>query len=360
MHEFVLHIGRHKTGTSSLQKFLDMNRAALRERGFDYADEGRGRKIAHHELADVFARRVRAKFKELSAEEKTKVSAVVDAVRATPVVLLSSEAFQNAEPQIVAQYFLRGRTKVVCYLREQAEYVISAYQQKVHATNHWLSLEESVQPLVVNYDAFLHSWENAFGRDALQVRCYDRHLLKDGDIVADFADLLGIHDLSGFSIDRRDQNPSIGGALLELKRVLNAFNDGAIDQRRMYKVMSSLAVSNEAWRRRPQLPAHRVEEIRESMRQSNQRMFARYFDGSDVFRSRPAEMQSLPTCADPVEIRQLLQQARALDEQLYSQIRTRLLSDRGALVDFEQRNGPGASLREMAECVVKVLREDRE
>jgi hypothetical protein len=356
MHEFRIHIGRHKTGTSSLQQFLVTNQAALLRRGIDYANEGRGGRIAHHDLASIFARRLRARSRELSAEERTEVAAVLEAERTAPVVLLSSEAFQNALPELVAQYFPRGRTKLVCYLREQVEYAVSAYQQQVHATNHCLPIEESIKRLVVNYDAFLAAWEMAFGADSLRVRCYDRQALKGGDIVVDFLDVLGIDDTEGLSFDDRDQNPSIGGALLEFKRVLNAFNDGSIDQRRMYRAMAALALSNEAWRRRPHLPPHLVETIRDSVRESNRKVFERYFGGREIFRFR--EIASPPDAVrvDAAEVVDLLGQLRALDEQLYSQISSRLLSERPP-VDFSQSRGPGTSLQEMTECVIKALRQ---
>ena len=50
MRRLVLHIGGPKTGSTALQRTLFANRAALLERGFDYANVNL-RGYGHHDLA---------------------------------------------------------------------------------------------------------------------------------------------------------------------------------------------------------------------------------------------------------------------------------------------------------------------
>ena len=47
----VLHIGRHKSGTSSIQTSLAFNTKKLSNSGFLYPISFRGRHVAHHKLA---------------------------------------------------------------------------------------------------------------------------------------------------------------------------------------------------------------------------------------------------------------------------------------------------------------------
>jgi hypothetical protein len=324
MHNYVLHIGRHKSGTSSLQWFLHQNRRALSQLGFNYPEIEAG--IAHHSIAKVFARKLRIRNSALSPSETEVVERFLQKIAGSEVpILLSSEAFQNALPKAVATVFPPGQTRIIVYIREQVEYLISGYQQKIHATEHFFSLEESMRALTVDYSKFLRSWEDAFGAEAIEVRCYSRAMLKNGDIIADFLDVLGIQDVSKLTFVDRDRNPSIGGPLLEFKRLLNGVNFGSIEKARLYSALSTVAATSDRYRERPPISETFAEEIRKSVQTSNQAVFDRYFGGRDVFKTPPRKCGEQDQEIDASDWMDILQAIKKADPILYKQISTRLL-----------------------------------
>jgi len=282
--KYILHIGRSKTGTSSLQRFLHTNRDVLARCGVYYPKSGL-RNIAHHEIARYFVSKIRSvcSQNELSQMQKTLRELSEEILNKDRTILLSSEAFQNCEPELLLEVFEPENTKIIVYLREQVDYFISSYQQRVHARNEYVSLKEGVRRYIVDYESFLKKWEKVFGRKNIEVRVYDRCRLFRGDIIHDFMNYLGIEITDDFIISPLDQNPSIGGALLEFKRVLNAFEIDQTLNRELYGILSSLAADERSYRLKPILDEKLVASMREKTRRSNQKVFKRYFNGENVF-----------------------------------------------------------------------------
>lgn len=321
MSEFVLHIGRHKTGTSSLQHFLHLNRERLAEQGWYYPQAGLA-PVAHHDIARFLHMKQR---KLLPLPERERLAQAVRALaretagRREPA-LLSSEAFQNCQPQWVATRFAPGGTRVVVYIREQVDYLVSSYQQKVHATNYSESLHDYAAQVVVNYDAFLTRWERVFGAGRVTVRPYSRARLRNGDIVADFAEVLGLDLTAGFERPGEDQNPSIGGALLELKRCLNRGHREARTPRAVYKAFSDLAASDADRRRKPVLEPAVTAEIHRGTQASNRRVFERHFGGEDVFDASARGDAPRGQPIDAGAVRALLDALRAQAPAVHAQL----------------------------------------
>lgn len=212
-----LHIGTHKTGTSALQTFLSRRREALAERGVHYIEAGLGSTKAHHELAWA----VRGK-------HNTPLG-VWDGVRdeiassELPNQVISSEAFWFADPALVKEAL--GPVKelrVVAYLRRQDKYLQSLYKQTVTGGRRtdfesWREGRTSRG----DYLAVVRGWANAFGREAIEIRPYDR-AGRTVDVVEDFAAIIGIDDPEFLAKKNRAMhNPSPRRELLELLRALN-------------------------------------------------------------------------------------------------------------------------------------------
>ena len=133
---------------------------------------------------------------------------------ATRVTLLvSSEAFQNCDPLLVKEVFKEHDVKVVLYIRNEADYLASAYNQKVHATNYKETIYVYEKSFDIDYLKFLDSWSNCFKQ--LNVRIFDRNRLYRNDIVEDF--ILNSLKINNFqATDYLIQaNPSLGGKLLQ-------------------------------------------------------------------------------------------------------------------------------------------------
>ena len=132
MSEIILHIGTHKTGTTTLQNTLFHNRALLKARGLVYPRIG---EIApHHNLV--------TRWIDLPPQFRTRRTALQDwAIIARAwaggdeTVLVSSEEFSRMQPTAVDFRELGGlierfdRKRVACVIRNQLGFIQSVYVQ---------------------------------------------------------------------------------------------------------------------------------------------------------------------------------------------------------------------------------------
>jgi hypothetical protein len=222
MAEIHLHIGLNKTGTSSLQDFFSMNADTLRAEGWCYPRAGRDT-TAHHPLS----KRLKPGPLANDAATREMVAALRTELAGCERAVLSSEDFHTHVPRGIERIrdALEGHeVRVVLYVREHVAYLASWYQQNVQATHLSCAFDSfcyfTRKPLFKVADA----WGEVFGRDRVTVRLYDRAALHGGDIVQDFAQVIGLGgDLARFVRKPYESNPSVTGNLLFIKRVVNNF-----------------------------------------------------------------------------------------------------------------------------------------
>lgn len=280
--EILLHIGRQKSGTTTLQQALAASRGYLAAHDILYPGAG-GNQIAHHRIARFF-RAVRkgeaGDAEQYSADLRRLTSEIAEARERR--VLVSSEGLQNTDPGDVALVFPPERTRIIVYLREQLDFAVSAYCQAIQAQARTDNLRRFVRRTRGDYGAFLERWADAFGRDRLIVRVYDRASLRDGDIVADF--FHEVLDLAPPDRPATSGNPSIGGLLLALKHLINATLDPAVaEDSRTYRLFSALAASDPAYRRKPRIPGWLADAVRGRFASSNAEVASRYLGRDTLF-----------------------------------------------------------------------------
>lgn len=317
---YLLHIGSAKTGTSALQRFLSLNAARLARSGVMYPRAGRDG-LAHHTLAAAFNPQL---VSGASTLHQARMTAALDALRAETAnypgtVLLSSEGFQNVDPNALRETFPPASTRVVVYLRDQLEYAISAYQQQVQVRDVHESLAGYAAPRAVDYDRFLSAWEAAYGREHLVVRAYDRTRLLHGDIVHDFMHCAGLPlPAPAAGAPARpaapELNPSIGGALLEAKRLLNHAGIPQPVDRPLFTWLSARAAQSVSYRCRPVLPPHLAQMVRERSAASNRAVFDRFFAGEDVFARHTPALPEATVTVPPDMVRDVLEALRAAQQ----------------------------------------------
>ncbi|MBY6212246.1 hypothetical protein KUV95_11855 [Microbulbifer agarilyticus] len=304
MKSVVLHVGRHKTGTSSLQSFFNENREVLAASGIYYPKIGlRGN--AHHLVAEAFSGPARKAV--VSPCENTLVQELRKEMLQAPesTILLSSEAFQNVAPALVAKIFSGFEVTVVMYLREQSLYLRSAYAQRIHATNTTLSLAEYYQRTFLrssDYADYLRRWESIFG-ERLDVLRYDRSALKNESIIDDFCQRY-INDIcSGNFISPNNANPSLSETYLYYKLLLNHFIPEGDKIPGLYQRLGELsqeAPVADCYR----LSKRRVEQVVDEHRETNAQLAQRYFGGTRLFSKfeRPREASApFPLTVSKVE-----------------------------------------------------------
>ncbi|MFT5709802.1 MAG: hypothetical protein ACI8QT_000489 [Halioglobus sp.] len=252
----ILHIGRHKSGTSSLQKFLCDNEEFLTAKGFYYPKALR-RQIAHHPLAQYYDKN---QSKHLTKEDLLEIEEFWAEIKQHKNIIISSEAFQNINPKKMKVDFKDFNIKVVVYVRDQVSYLLSSYAQAVKARKVTLTLEryEATQFKNMNYLKFIKRWEKAFSSVELIIGSFSKQHLLGGDIRKDFlirSDICQVGELDNLDYAEGEKNISIGGGLLEFKRLLNFTDfDRHIDFNKLYKVLQDLAKNNASYKLTKDIP----------------------------------------------------------------------------------------------------------
>jgi hypothetical protein len=227
-----LHIGFPKTGTTALQDYLSFNYEALLEQGAIYPKAGRyylvdgeyagGPLVFHHPLANSFSKNQQASILSDIHNEATSAGA--------SEIILSSELFFCIDPgrviSSIRQIFGPSLSlNVVAYIREPVYWLMTLYCQQVKGE----LLFSDFTPYFIDSENLLLNtlscWINTYPQ--IKLRYFSKGCLIDSDIIVDFFALhkidIDIKNLSNPVIDRPPsrENLSIGGNLLEAKRVCN-------------------------------------------------------------------------------------------------------------------------------------------
>jgi hypothetical protein len=217
----ILHVGRHKTGTTSLQSFFALNYSLLaRKFGILYPVTGRNRKKNYHHPV----------FKKLINHEKhidpELIAAIFEesASMNTGTILLSSEmlgrpGISDDQLEKLKDAFSGHEIKIIIYFRRQDTFLLSMYANGVRRGQ--LAAPKTIHDMDValDYLAFAQRYARVFGRDAIIVRSYD-NALRSG-IFADMLETLGVKDCNEFRRPTARLNKRLPWRYLELLRVAN-------------------------------------------------------------------------------------------------------------------------------------------
>ena len=269
-----IHIGMHKTGTTTIQNVLTRNADVLLSNGVYAPDrllfEGRDREVKrHHELAWTIMR------PRKTADADTVYRAYNDVIAASPhrAVVLSSEEFSKFGERQVSELqsrLHRCDTKIVVYVRNQVDWVESFANQSIKSRGEW-DVDKLVKEITPQADFYrkIMAWADQFGRENITVRVYDN----TPNIVEDFIDILEVGKDVSLTIENVRTNPSLSAQTLEFKRLMNARNghDRAL-QNALKRIQKA-----ENWTTRASILSRRhIEEIIASTVESNDRLWREF------------------------------------------------------------------------------------
>ncbi|WOJ93439.1 hypothetical protein R0135_16885 [Congregibacter variabilis] len=283
MRKLLLHIGRHKTGTTSIQSFLQQNRAALlAKHGYFVPQSGRI-KDGHAALAHPLQPRNADARKDI--EDPRLIPSFVELKKELALqdpdntAVISSEGFQNCKPELVREAFSDYDVSVIVYLRNQLDYLASSYAQRVQATSYTGSLQDFYDDVYLkgnNYARFLQGWNHEFP-DEFLVRRYSSH-----DIVNDFLEhALKLPDGS-LTVSAGRRNPSINSVITQFKLELNRRQPkNAPPQLLIYPILPKLneQFPGPKFTLPPEIARHLVEQCRDS----DNAVAGTYFEGAPLF-----------------------------------------------------------------------------
>ena len=193
----IVHIGNHKTGTTSIQRFLSANRALLCSQGVLYPA-----RLHHQPAGPDLPDHNQLAFHLAYATPGDFLTPLRRELEGAPchTLLLSAEVLAShlSSPPLVErlrQFLYQlgcDEVRIVVWLRESGAMFASLCTQSLHDGNP--DYAERLPPAacprlhpVMDYRALLQRFGQVFGRQALSVRLFERECWPQGELLRDAA-----------------------------------------------------------------------------------------------------------------------------------------------------------------------------
>lgn len=183
MRSILLHIGTHKTGSTSIQQFLARVSDQLRKDDILYPEAGRPDDRAphgHHTLA--WSIQQRQGLENLEGWEE-----VAREIRRSSCnqVLLSSEVFETCSVEEIRQirsFFPNFKVEALVYLRKPFGYMVSMYKQRIRAFGETRPFRQfaDAKMHLCDYPALLERWRQGLGEGQITARSFEQCCKSDG------------------------------------------------------------------------------------------------------------------------------------------------------------------------------------
>ena len=239
-------IGTMKTGTTSIQSYLKRNQEQLNKQGYCYPDIPIKGKDVHNRNGHflVFAS-TKEDLKEQKDEEvqvrEAAYNILEEKAKEYKNIILSEELiwhyakkipdfWKNLKDYCTTKGFL---LKVVVYLRRQDELVESLWNQNVKSAKRWSApfsdyiSRGAYKYFPLYYYRELKSIEEYVGKEHMIVRPFERGQFKNGDLIDDFLECVGLEKTEEFRELLQQQNVRLENTFLEIRRKIN---DSAVYQ----------------------------------------------------------------------------------------------------------------------------------
>ncbi len=227
----VLHIGMHKTATTSIQSHLLHHRAMLRQMGVEYIPGlvKIARLIRNRApMTEESVRELQAHIEPLLSLQAPILLGSAEAFfgrfMAKPPVMINSHACASDLKRILEPFGLD--VKLFAAVRRQDTWLESAYQHSVK-WNYDLTFDEWHAQLdldLFHWDRLLDGFAEQFGKANLHVHPYERLFKPDGEGVRRLYRLFGAEHLADPKTFPRS-NPGISKRWLEVLRRANSLID---------------------------------------------------------------------------------------------------------------------------------------
>ena len=221
-----MHIGLHKTGTSSIQESLIQNKKKLKTDGILYLNDLINlNKIINSDsfnqlLADQFLNEIEKVLKK----DKNNIRKVIISNES-----LSGNPFADYNNNNIIIKYLSALnklfdTKIIIYLRRQDEFIESLYTQSIKSGNTHIfdKFIKSFNTQKFNWYNYLKQWLEYFTKNDLKIRIYNKRTLAKGNVVHDFANIINSQVLKE---DKRSYqiNSGYSQKSLEIARSFNQY-----------------------------------------------------------------------------------------------------------------------------------------
>lgn len=234
MKTIFLHIGLHKTGTTSIQVALTSAQSKLAKVGILYPQSGRpsASKYGQHEIAwSLFERmsHVPAEWaagKKFGLERRRQIFesllAEIEESRAERIVISSEEfdCLSTSEVNSLAKELNGYRLCPIIYLRCLSDFIESAYRTTIIYSSETSDIRTFAgnQRTRLDFHQLVLDWLHVAHDGVVYLADYDDKLVRS-DSLAIFRDCLGVDDETLPALNKR-QNESLPAAMVEMVRYM--------------------------------------------------------------------------------------------------------------------------------------------
>lgn len=225
----VLHVGRHKTGTSSIQATLAAHQEILQKQGVLYP---RSIGVNHsgfflnafHPNPKVHPNNTRFnrtsdQIKGMVSHQKSKLQTEIEGAQVRKIIFSAEDAgpLPLSGVREIKTYFddliSPQRYKVVLYTRSPISWALSGIQQNVKGNG--VTLEDAIARHLrgseVSYSQIINNYAAVFGEENLAIRSFEIATMPGSSIFSNFCDAAGI---VGSEIEPIWKNESISAEII--------------------------------------------------------------------------------------------------------------------------------------------------
>jgi hypothetical protein len=223
MRKLYIHIGVHKTGSTSLQnKLLENSYALLNSNAFYISTTGIFNKIPalksyDENIVDYAKQTLLGRIKQFKYID-TFITSSENLSGDTSTGYKNSDLMANMLFDVASS--LGIEVYIIAYIRRQDRFVESYYSHIVESGCVVPRFEKFVLGIDsewFNWNRVIGSYENMFGKDRVIVRNYD-HVTKNGGVLKDFCKIVNIPEIPNVML-----NVSSSPASVELQRICNNY-----------------------------------------------------------------------------------------------------------------------------------------
>lgn len=346
-----LHIGTPKTGTTSIQYFLEDNQKIFLDKGYCFPDMGyeyfeiaRKNRNAHFLFDCIYHTEDKQKYEKAKKERSEGIKKLIDYLDSYDNVILSDENvwihFQKIEnfwEELKDALEEHGHSiKVIVYLRRQDTYIRSYYTEMVkslHQRRTFVDYINTDTPALIGSD-YLSTVDliaSVIGQENVMVRPFERNQLLNGDLYADFLNCLGLSLTDEFNCTIPTRNETIAGEYIQVKQILNSNPDFA-RRRSFFRPLAEASMlhceKKADYRRATLFPDNNPSQYLEQYEEGNKILAKKYLNREDgiLFYEAPKSEEGLEpytteelvlTCGDLIlELKRELDEAREEIEKL--------------------------------------------
>jgi hypothetical protein len=236
-----IHIGSPKTGTKSIQRYLESNEERLYQDGYLVPKTSR-RHLANHTLLtnycirfdhiteisilnDIWTKKELKKFRRVF---RKKLRDEIQHFHGNHIVFSNEQCYEKLktveELEKLKALFqgLDYQIKIIVYIREQTDMLCSFYSAKMKQGKTYLidQPSEFAQKTIYDYNQKLKLWEEVFGIKNIMLRVFDREKLYDQDIVSDFCYAI---QFPRYDDEAIRMNTSLNAKQCEYLRIVNEY-----------------------------------------------------------------------------------------------------------------------------------------